>query len=121
MKMSSNRLKTTRAWKAALSTIVVALGASFAQTGPLTLPVGRGPEGITVAPDGSTLCVWVANQFSNTVTKLRARDGVILGTFPVGNRPVNVVATIGSTGSFSIWVTNNRSNTVTKLRALDGT
>src|SRR6266540_3331135 len=73
--------------------------------------VGKGPEG--VAFDGTS--IWVANQFSNSVTKLRASDGAVLGTFAVGKRPIGVAF-----DGASIWVTNQFSNSVTKLRASDG-
>ena len=73
--------------------------------------VGRGPEG--VAFDGTT--IWVANQFSDSVTRLRAADGAVLGTVPVGSRPLAVAF-----DGINAWVTNNRSGTVTKLHATDG-
>ena len=78
-------------------------GASFA--------VGSGPQG--VAFDGAN--IWVANNTSNTVTKLRASDGATLGTFAVGSQPVGVAF-----DGANIWVANEGSNTVTKLRASDG-
>ena len=46
---------------------------------------------------------------------LRASDGTVLGTFPVGALPQSVVF-----DGVNIWVTNFSSNTVTKLRASDG-
>ena len=63
--------------------------------------------------DGSS--VWIANNVSNSVTKLRASDGVAQGTFPVGAGPIQM-AFDGS----NIWVSNLDGNTVTKLRASDG-
>ena len=57
----------------------------------------------------------VTNQGSNDVTKLRASDGSVLGTFAVGSLPQAVVF-----DGTNIWVTNFSSNTVTKLRASDG-
>jgi hypothetical protein len=60
--------------------------------------------------------IWVANQSSNNVTKLRASDGVVLGTFPVGANPTGVAF-----DGINIWVANQISNNVTKLRASDGT
>ena len=50
------------------------------------------------------------------VTKLRASDGTVLGTFAVGTQPMGVAF-----DGANIWVTNDVSNTVTKLRASDGT
>ena len=67
-----------------------------------------------LAFDGAN--IWVANQGSNNVTKLRASDGVSLGTFPTGGVEPERVVFDGA----NIWVTNTISNNVTKLRASDG-
>jgi len=66
-------------------------------------------------PDGAN--IWITNQGgANTVTNLRARDGALLGTFPVGNNPVGVAF-----DGYSIsGVANQGRNTVTRLRAQDG-
>jgi len=74
--------------------------------------VGTAPVGI--AFDGAN--VWVANASDNTVTKVRASDGVPLGTFAVGSSPKGMVFD----GS-NIWVANSGSSSVTKLQASDGT
>ena len=58
-----------------------------------------------------------APAWSNTVMKLRASDGEILGTFPVGDRPRSQIVFDGT----YIWLTNSGDDTVTKLRAGDGT
>ena len=68
-----------------------------------------GEQGI--AFDGANL--WIANEFSNAVTKLRASDGAVLGTFTIA-APWDVA----SDGA-NVWVTNVQG-TVTKLRASDG-
>ena len=47
-------------------------------TASRSIAVGQGPEGVT--SDGTT--VFVANQFSNTVTKLRASDGALAAPSP---------------------------------------
>jgi DNA-binding beta-propeller fold protein YncE len=60
-----------------------------------------------VAFDGTS--VWVANYASATVSKLRATDGALLGTFPVGASP-GFVAVDGA----NVWVTNGGSGTVSK-------
>ncbi len=52
----------------------------------------------------------MANHFGNTVSKLRASDGMTLGTFAVGNGPVNVAF-----DGANIWVANFLGNTVSKL------
>ena len=65
---------------------------------------------------------WLTSYCSNTVSKIKASDGTILGTYPAGNGPWNV-AFDGN----NVWVTNsfldgnNWAGTVTKLRASDGT
>jgi YVTN family beta-propeller protein len=96
-----------------LCALIVALvvGAAQAQTATQLTPassVGLGPEGI--ATDGTN--VFVANQFSDTVTKLRASDGSVVGTFSVGHRPVAVAFD----GAF-FWVANYLSNNVMKVDA----
>src|SRR5438105_8010737 len=73
-----------------------------------SFPVGFDPTGL--AYDGVN--VWVVNQSSNNVTKLRASDGANLGTFAVGNVPL-----FAAFDGANIWVTNWASDTVTKLRA----
>ena len=54
--------------------------------------------------------IWVANWQDNTVSKLRASDGVELGRFPVGDGPTAVAF-----DEAHIWVTNTKDNTVSKL------
>ena len=77
--------------------------------------------GITYAVGSSTgICfdgtnIWVANSGSNNVTKLRASDGTILGTYTVGTNPLGICF-----DGTNIWVANEDSNNVTKLRASDG-
>ena len=80
---------------------------------PKSFPVGSSPKG--VAFDGSN--IWVANSGSNNVTKLRASDGVCVGTctFNVGTNPQKIAF-----DGANMWVTNKDSNNVTKLRASDG-
>jgi YVTN family beta-propeller protein len=59
--------------------------------------------------------VWVTNFFSSTVTKLRASDGAVLGTFALGSEPAGI-AYDGST----LWIANSGSNTVVRVRPADG-
>src|SRR5207253_2333414 len=77
-----------------------------------SFPVGTWPTAL--AFDGAN--VWVTNLGDNTVTKLRASDGVNLGTFRVGEYP----AWITFDGT-NVWVSNLNTDNVTKLRASDGT
>ena len=55
--------------------------------------------------------------FNNTVSKLRASDGALLGTFAVGDGPSGILFD----GGGNIWVVNQHDDTVTKLQASDGT
>jgi hypothetical protein len=92
----------------AINPLQVAL-LKWASYSGLTFPVGIKPDGI--AFDGAN--VWVANGGGNTVTKLRASDGVTLGTFTVGDNPFGIAF-----DGANLWVAN--STGVTKLRASDG-
>jgi hypothetical protein len=76
-----------------------------------TFGVGSRPVGI--AFDGSD--IWVANSNSNTVTKVMAATGTVLGTYNVGTQP-QYIAFDGA----NVWVTNYNSNNVTKLAAATG-
>jgi hypothetical protein len=73
--------------------------------------VGHDP--VAIAFDGSN--IWVANEASKSVTKLRAADGASLGTYQVGTEP-KAIAFDGS----NIWVANYFDSTVTKLSASNG-
>jgi hypothetical protein len=76
-----------------------------------TYSVGSEPFG--VAFDGSN--IWVANGGSNSVTKILASTGAVVGNYPVGAGPIE--AAFDGT---NIWVTNLSGNTVTKLLASSG-
>src|ERR1700674_3558632 len=73
--------------------------------------VGSQPYG--VAFDGAN--IWTANFGDGTVTKLRANDGEVLGTFKAGAEPYGVTF-----DGANIWVSNVGDGTVDKLRASDG-
>jgi len=73
--------------------------------------VGGRPYGI--AFDGAN--IWVTNSDDDTVSKLRASDGSMIGTYAVGDSPYGVAFD----GAF-IWVANYNDDTVSKLRASDG-
>jgi len=76
-------------------------------------PVGVSPK--NTAFDGAN--IWVTHG-SHSVTKLRANDGAVLGTFSVGSA-ISSPSGIAFDGA-NIWVANTADNTVTKLRASDG-
>ncbi len=61
-----------------------------------------------MAFDGAN--IWVTNNGSDTVTKLRASDGDLQGTFTVGDGPRGVAF-----DGANIWVVNSDDDTVTKL------
>ena len=77
--------------------------------GQSSFTVGGSPNGVVF--DGAN--IWVTNSNSDGVTRLRASDGLNLGTFPIGGASRGVAF-----DGANIWVTN--SNSVTKLRASDG-
>ena len=77
-----------------------------ASTGP-----GGGPS--AVAFDG--VYVWVARIFSNTVTRIRASDGLKSGTFNVGERPAALAVDKGG-----LWVANGGADTVVGLNPKTG-
>ncbi len=60
-----------------------------------------------VAFDGGY--IWVTNANDNTVSKVRACDGTVIGTYPTGVYP-NSIAFDGS----HIWVVNLSDNTISK-------
>jgi hypothetical protein len=78
---------------------------------PISYAVGIHPWGVCF--DGTN--IWVTNEGSNNVMKLRASDGSLVGTYAVGLAP-NSICFDGA----NIWVGNLGSNTVTKLKASDG-
>jgi YVTN family beta-propeller protein len=63
-----------------------------------------------VAFDGTN--IWVANEGDNSVSKLLASTGAVVGTHGVGNSPGGVAF-----DGTNIWVTNQGDNTVTKIGA----
>jgi hypothetical protein len=97
----------------AATTEQIALNRWYIANQVTQFPVGGGSPLTGALYDGSS--IWVALAFENSVVKLRASDGAILGTFPVGPHP-QLLAFDGS----SIWATNSGGSTVSKLRASDG-
>lgn len=73
-------------------------------------PVGNQPYGLCF--DGAN--IWAANNADGTVSKVRASDGVLLGSFTVPGSPFGVAF-----DGANIWVTSSAFNNVTKLRASD--
>jgi len=81
-------------------------------TTTFAFPVNNGTHAQELAFDGSSM--WVSGD--TTVTKLRASDGVNLGTFSTGGTGGAGVAFDGS----NIWVVNNGSDTVSRLSISNG-
>jgi YVTN family beta-propeller protein len=70
-----------------------------------------GPEAVTY--DGTY--VWIASQFSDSVTRVRVSDGTLAGTFAVGKRPVALLYAAGY-----VWVANLVSDTISKVNPSTG-
>jgi len=79
---------------------------------PTQFAVGQQPYGL--AFDGAN--IWAANFADNTVSKVQASDGTVLGTFPAGGFEPYGVTFDGA----NVWVSNLDSGNVSKLRASDG-
>lgn len=74
----------------------------------ITLPAGDQPMGMLF--DGGFL--WITNNGDNTVTRRRANDGALMGTYPVGVSPLGMAY-----DGARLWVANRGDNTVTRLMA----
>jgi YVTN family beta-propeller protein len=75
-----------------------------------TIPVGSGPGG--VAADRKTKTIYVANDFSSTVSVISGRTNTVTATVPVGDGPQGVAAVPKThTG----YVANNGEGTVSVL------
>jgi hypothetical protein len=81
--------------------------------GACSVMLGSGNDAAGVAFDGTH--VWATNRPTNSVFKIRASDGTLVSSYPVGASPFGVAF-----DGANIWVTNTASNNVTKLRASDG-
>jgi len=76
----------------------------------ITQTVGLSPTGILF--DGSSL--WVTNQGSNSVTRLRSADGAVVGEYPVGSAPIGLTY-----DGARVWVANANDDTVSRILASD--
>ncbi|HJP73811.1 MAG TPA: GH92 family glycosyl hydrolase [Pseudonocardiaceae bacterium] len=74
--------------------------------GPV-IPVGSGPDGIAVTPDGSE--VYVANNNSNNVSVISTATNQVIATIPVGSVAADVAITPDGK---TVWVTNYGDGTV---------
>src|SRR5688500_8155185 len=80
-------------------------------SGGITDASTTGPE--AAAFDGTY--VWVATQFSDSITRIRVKDGLVSGTFAVGKRPVALLY-----AASYLWVANLQSNNVMKITPSTG-
>ena len=55
------------------------------------VPVGSGPYGATITPDGTK--IYITNINGNTVSVINAATNTVTSTIPVGNNPVGVSVT----------------------------
>src|SRR5438132_13433002 len=76
-----------------------------------SFPVGIDPWSLTF--DGAN--IWTTSLASSNVTKLRASDGALLGTFDAGG-----TAGWAAFDGGNVWFSNFDNDTVTKLREVDG-
>ncbi|HVV25197.1 MAG TPA: GH92 family glycosyl hydrolase [Pseudonocardiaceae bacterium] len=72
-----------------------------------TIPVGSGPDGVAVTPDGSQ--VFVANNNSNDVTVIDTSDNHVITTVPVGSVAADLAVTPDGR---TVWVSNYGDGTV---------
>jgi YVTN family beta-propeller protein/probable HAF family extracellular repeat protein len=75
-----------------------------------TIPVGSGPVGIGLGPNGNV--AYVANYQGNSVSVINTTTNSVVGTIPVGTSPLGVAVT--PNGSFA-YVANNFSNNVSVI------
>jgi YVTN family beta-propeller protein len=85
-----------------------------------TIPVGTGPVGVAVKPDGSK--VYVAINGSNTVSVIDTASNAVSSTIPVGTGPVGVAVTpdgskayVAINGSNTVSVIDTTSNAVSTI------
>jgi predicted alpha-1,2-mannosidase len=72
-----------------------------------TIPVGSGPDGVAVTPDGSQ--VFVANNNTNNVSVIDTSDNQVIATIPVGSVAADVAVTPDGR---TVWVSNYGDGTV---------
>ncbi|MFD5430272.1 YncE family protein, partial [Streptomyces sp. NPDC127084] len=81
-----------------------------------TIPVGTGPRGVAISPDGAR--AYVTNQGSNNVSVINTTDNTVLTTIPVGTQPLGVAV---SPAGGRAYVTNVDSNNVSVINTTDNT
>jgi DNA-binding beta-propeller fold protein YncE len=83
---------------------------------PRSIPVGREPDTLTVDAGADWVQhlgeeVWVANSGENTLSRISARSGKVLGPrIEVGEHPTGIAV-----GEGAVWVANSKSETITRI------
>ena len=75
-----------------------------------TMPVGSGPHGVAVTPDGTKL--YVSNAFSDNVSVIDTTTNTLITTIAAGDYPDGVSITPDGT---KLYVVNNDSNDVSVI------
>ena len=82
-----------------------------------TVPVGSGPSGVAVSPDGTT--AYVASGDGNTVSVINTAMNAVIATITVGSGPFGLAVTpdgsrvyVADSGDSSVSVVNTATNTV---------
>jgi len=75
-----------------------------------TIPVGAGPFGVAITPDGTR--AYVTNDSSNTVSVVDISNNSVFATIPVGGSPIGVAITPDGTRAY---VANDTSNDVSVI------
>jgi YVTN family beta-propeller protein len=98
---SANAVTSTLVYITDLDNSTVSVIDTATNTVTTTIPVGTGPSGVAVTPDGAT--VYVANQFSSTVTVIDTATNTVTTTIPdVGVSPFGLAVTPGATSAVSV-------------------
>lgn len=91
---------------------------SFGNDGPqfgktVTVPVGQGPDALTILRDGSR--VYVANQKDSTVTVVNLNTYQVEKTIPVAGHPISI-ASVFSTPFGQVFVVSSDQRMMTVIR-----
>jgi YVTN family beta-propeller protein len=81
-----------------------------------TIPVGYGPIGVAVSPNGGT--VYVTNANEATVSVINTATNTVSATIPVGTAPFGVAV---SPNGGTVYVANEVSNTVSVINTATNT
>ncbi len=87
------------------------------RAGPVSVPVGEGPDAIAVDSANGTL--FVANQYTNNVTLVSLATNTFLGSVPVGSGPCPGCLALDVPNG-TVYVANSGSSNVTAISAALG-